>query len=263
MILLQIVRSVRLVAIACLANGILLAFSQIALAQTVLGGSKFPINIAKSGSYILKHNLVPPANITAINITANDVSLDLNGFTITGTPTVPTVWAIQSTSTGVIVRNGQVTGLCLSLGQNALVEDVLALNCAMTAGVIVGSNSSVSRSVATSDFIGINCSGSNCSLSDNTVSGSSLHGIGCSGNGCNFSRNTANGNGIGPTVGNGLDCNGTGCLFNGNVSNANVGAGIVSFDKTSAMTNNALNGNGVPFGGATSLGNNLCNGSPC
>ena len=69
-------------------------------------------------------------------------------------------------------------------------------------------------------------------------------------------------------VGNGLDCNGTGCLFNGNVSNVNGGAGIATRDKTSAITQNVLNGNvGVPLGGLlggpTSLGNNLCNGSPC
>jgi hypothetical protein len=139
--------------VVILASCILFGSNQIALAQSVLGGSKFPIIITKPGSYILKHNLVPPANTTAINIQASNVSLDLNGFAIIGTPSSPTVWAIQSTSAGVIVRNGQVTGLCLSLGQNALVEDVLALNCAMTAGVIVGSNSSVSRSVATSDFI--------------------------------------------------------------------------------------------------------------
>ena len=35
-------------------------------------------------------------------------------------------------------------------------------------------------------------------------------------------------------------------------------------DGTSAMTGNVLNGNSsTPFGGATSLGHNLCNGSAC
>lgn len=250
----------------------MLVLSILSMAGSVLGQTvitqksttTFPIKIQTSGSYKLGSNLKPPVNTDAIDVTVGGVTVDLNGFSITGSPTIGSVWAISAaTASGVIVRNGQASGLCLNLGQNAVVESVVALNCAMTAGVTVGSNSSVSRSVATSDFIGINCSGSNCSLTDNTVNSSSLHGIGCTGNGCNFSRNTASGNGIGPTVGNGLDCNGAGCLFNGNVSNANVGAGIASLDKTSAMTNNALNGNSTPFGGATSLGNNLCNGSPC
>jgi hypothetical protein len=234
--------------------------------QTVItqkSTTKFPIMLT-SGSYKLGSNLIPPINTNAIDVNANNVSIDLNGFSIIGSPTTPVLAISASSWAGVVVKNGVLSGFCMTLGQNALVEDIVALNCAMTDGIDVGSNSSVSRSVATSDFIGINCSGSNCSFTDNTVNSSSLHGIGCSGNGCNFSRNTANGNGIGPTVGNGLDCNGTGCLFDGNVSNANIGAGIASFDKTSAMTSNVLNSNGgVPFGGATSLGNNLCNGSPC
>ena len=227
----------------------------------------FPIKITTPGSYILKSNLAPPLNTNAIDVNVNRTTIDLNGFSISGSPTVPNVWAIWApTTSGVIVRNGQVKGLCLDLGQNALVEDIVAFNCSVTDAIDVGSNSIVLRSQALNGHDqGIVCSSpgnNNCLFADDTATANVQNGIVCLGNGCNFSRNTANGNGT--TVGNGLDCNGTGCLFDGNVSNANVGAGIATFDKTSAMSNNVLNGNGaLPFGGATSIGNNLCNGSKC
>jgi hypothetical protein len=45
----------------------------------------FPVTISQPGSYRLMGNLtVPDINTTAIVITANDVTLDLNGFTIAG-----------------------------------------------------------------------------------------------------------------------------------------------------------------------------------
>jgi hypothetical protein len=226
-------------------------------AQTVISKPlKYPVKITKSGSYILKSNLAPPLNVDAIDISANNVTIDLNGFSISATPTSASVWAISAfTSSGVIVRNGQVSGICLRLGQNSLVEDMIVLNCSMTDSIDVGANSSVLRSVATGAHVmGILCSdigptlGSNCLFLDNTANGNGSNGITCERNGCNFARNTANGNGT--AVGNGLDCNGIGCLFDGNVSNSNAGAGIASFNSTSAMIGNVLNGNSaIPFSG--------------
>jgi hypothetical protein len=46
--------------------------------QVVLSGG-FPYQITQSGSYTLSGNLVSPSN-TAINITAPNVTLDLNGL---------------------------------------------------------------------------------------------------------------------------------------------------------------------------------------
>jgi hypothetical protein len=250
----------------CLAIAFVSGFSQFAYAQTVIGASKFPIAITRSGSYILKRNLVPPINITAIEIQADNVSIDLNGYSIIGTPNIPNVWAIHSTSTGVILRNGQVSGLCIGLGKNALVEDIVALNCSSSDAIDVGSNSSVLRSQALKgNLSGIVCvgQGNNCLFADDVAISNPQNGITCLGSGCNFARNTANSNGS-STTGNGLDCNAAGCLFNGNVSNNNLGFGISAADHTSAATNNVLNGNGLaPILGATSLDNNLCNGSQC
>jgi hypothetical protein len=252
---------------ACVAIAVLAGFAQVAFSQTVISGTKFPITLSKSGSYILKKNLIPPANTTAIEIQASNVSIDLNGFAIIGSPTVPNVWAIhQSSGSAVILRNGQVSGLCIGLGQNALVEDVLALNCTSTDAIDVGPNSTVLRSQALNGHdSGIVCgsAGNNCLFADDVAAGNPINGITCIGSGCNFTRNTTNGNGS-ISTGNGLDCNGSACLFNGNVSNNNLGYGISTFDHTSAATNNVLNGNGIaPIWEATSVGNNLCNGSVC
>jgi len=63
-----------------------------AYAQKLVGQAKtLPIVISKSGSYKLRSNIVvPDANTTAIEIRADNVTLDLGGFSILG-PTSCTV----------------------------------------------------------------------------------------------------------------------------------------------------------------------------
>jgi hypothetical protein len=69
----------------------------------------FPVTISKAGSYVLTGNLtVPNSNTTAIEITADDVTLDLNGFSILG----PTVCV------------GGQGGLCPGTGHGVVASDV-------------------------------------------------------------------------------------------------------------------------------------------
>src|SRR5947208_13936545 len=71
-------------------DGVVLINQSAALAGNVTPGDTpgFPVTISVSGSYRLSGNLtVPDANTTAIQITADDVTIDLNGFAIAG-PTV-------------------------------------------------------------------------------------------------------------------------------------------------------------------------------
>lgn len=73
-------------------DGVVLIDQNHALAGSVTPGDApgFPVTISQPGSYRLSGNLtVPNANTTAIQITADHVSLDLNGFAIIG-PTVCT-----------------------------------------------------------------------------------------------------------------------------------------------------------------------------
>ncbi len=85
--------------------------------STVLAMGGFPYSIAQSGSYKLTGNLVVPSLFSGIVISVSDVTLDLNGFTITGasqgfagmpsTALIKTVGAVH----GVTVRNGVLHGV--------------------------------------------------------------------------------------------------------------------------------------------------------
>src|SRR5512137_442794 len=63
-------------------------------------GPGFPVTISKPGSYILKSNLkVTDANKTVILVTTDNVTIDLNGFSILG-PTVCTSTPLSCNPTG-------------------------------------------------------------------------------------------------------------------------------------------------------------------
>src|SRR5437660_11740367 len=71
-------------------DGVVLINQSAALAGNVTPGDApgFPVTISAAGSYRLSGNLtVNDANTTAIQITADNVAIDLNGFSIIG-PTV-------------------------------------------------------------------------------------------------------------------------------------------------------------------------------
>lgn len=124
-------------------------------AKALAGGSipgdapGFPITIAQPGSYKLTGNLTVPANTTAIDITVPGVTLDFNGFNVTG-PVKCTlggagmtlcnaqqnnfgVALIQATD-GAILRNGTVqgsTGVGIRLlGQGHLLESLAVTSSA-------------------------------------------------------------------------------------------------------------------------------------
>jgi len=68
----------------------------------------FPIQISASGSYVLTSDLVQAvANIGGISIQSDDVTLDLNGFTISGPGTVAGV-GVSIAGDRVVVSNGSV-----------------------------------------------------------------------------------------------------------------------------------------------------------
>lgn len=129
-------------AIACL-----MAIAQSASAQAVItqnsalagnvtpgDAAGFPITITQPGSYKLMSNLVVPAGTGGIEIKSDNVTLDLNGFTIAGpttcTRTTATMAVTCSTTTGgysnvgvklnatggmATVRNGSVQGFMIGV----------------------------------------------------------------------------------------------------------------------------------------------------
>lgn len=72
-------------------------------------GGQFPIIICQSGSYKLSGNLVVPAGLDGIDITADGVTLDLNGFTMIGLSGVHG-WGVSSFNSNVTVQNGHIKG---------------------------------------------------------------------------------------------------------------------------------------------------------
>jgi hypothetical protein len=114
---------------------------------TVMAAGGFPYKITQPGSYKLSGNLVVAASTTdGIDIMASNVSIDLNGFTISGPVTCTgsgysiscvgnggigiLAFAGLSAPSNVAVRNGSVVGfsngIVLQEGFNYLVEEVQA-----------------------------------------------------------------------------------------------------------------------------------------
>lgn len=148
-------RSLRFIALACLG----LAAAEAALAGDgvlELNGAcvnsgcfsgdspGFPVEITQPGSYRLTSNIEINQNTTAVDISADDVTLDLNGFAIRGPTTCQTTsppscsntgigTGISSTGTSTTVRNGSVSGAgasCIALNApNARVSDVSISEC--------------------------------------------------------------------------------------------------------------------------------------
>jgi hypothetical protein len=146
-------------------DGVVLIDQNRALAGNVTPGDTpgFPVTISQPGSYRLSGNLtVPDSLTTAVQITANDVTLDLNGFSIIG-PTVctpnPTMCNFSGggvgvhagsftvgvvAPNGVKVMNGTVRGMGFHgvrlIGNQTVVERVIAHSNGGP-GIVVGDGS--------------------------------------------------------------------------------------------------------------------------
>jgi hypothetical protein len=156
-------------------------------------GGHFPIVICQSGSYRLAGNLtVPDADTTAILITSINVTLDLNGFSISG-PTTCSFTACSPTGIGMgidtrfpsltllggpTVLNGTVqgmgsTGINLGTSVASRVEGVQAIGngeIGIAAAGIVRNNI-----VSSNGLIGIEAR--NAVVSGNQVVGNFLDGL--------------------------------------------------------------------------------------
>ncbi len=131
-----------------------------------------PVEITMPGKFILTSNLeTSDPNVATIIISANNVRLDLNGFTLKG----PNQCDLDSGScspggsgrgidliggeeaiSGLHVINGQVEGFgnyCMTVGRSGFVADVTARNC--FAGIGVGRGAVAERVRAVNNLFGI------------------------------------------------------------------------------------------------------------
>ena len=124
----------------------------------------FPVTLSEPGSYRLESNLtVLDASTTAIEITADDVTVDLNGFVVSGPNVCPSpgVCDFSFGGTGIVstadhstILGGTVRGMggaAIALGKYARVERVDVRHNG-SIGIRVGLDSLVSDSVAELNF---------------------------------------------------------------------------------------------------------------
>lgn len=72
--------------------------------------SSLPITITNAGSYYLITNVIGASATTGITISTNNVSIDLNGFTLQGVPTATTAVYIPNPCTNITLCNGAISG---------------------------------------------------------------------------------------------------------------------------------------------------------
>jgi hypothetical protein len=255
-------------------DGVKLINQSVAVNGTASPGDDpgFPVTISQSGSYRLSGNLtVPDPNTTAIEITADDVTLDLNGFAILG----PTVCAgipltCNPTGTGdgifaaggienVTVVNGTVRGMGGAgvhlRGPSSLVDRVHATSNGST-GIIAGFAAIVTASQATANGGGGIIANTGSLVTGNTARGNRGNGISAVIVGGTVSSNAASSNG-----GAGISA-GIGSIVIGNSAASNTLHGLV-LDATAGYSQNALTlnngGNANPqVSGGINGGQNVC-----
>jgi hypothetical protein len=224
-------------------DGVIEINQEKALAGGVTAGDAagFPVLISVRGSYRLTSDLdltvvVDPPNTSAIEITTDDVTLDLNGFVIHGTTFcggVPVVTSCSPTGTGmgvdatgrrnVSVSNGTIRGMgshgfgasSPSTGDSR-VENVRASNNG-GAGIRIGNQ---------------------CLVKGNTTIRNGWMGI-FAGNQCMVKNNVAEGNNN-----NGIQSD-TGSTMIDNVSSFNGGTGVLGNIGSTLIGNTATNNTGV------------------
>lgn len=202
---------------------------------TVLGTGGFPYHITQSGSYRLSGNLVA-ASSAAIVVSASNVTLDFNGFTISCTA-CSGVPGILSTAAGTTLENGTVTGFGNSGSNGVFFQaagakvDHLNVNGNTTGIVTTGADLTVTNSnVSNNTVTGISGSSSQVTVVNCIVSGNGQDGIDVQ---------------SGLITGNTISTNGLGGSF--------TRGGVIVFGSGGVnITNNLISGNAV-FGIA--LGN--------
>lgn len=234
----------------------------------------YPITISSAGSYRLTSNLTGIiANTDGIFLTASRVTIDFNGFSLTG-PSAGTGVGNGISGTGTIgsaksttIKNGVIrgvrgTGIYLPGAPAVRVENMtLDINAGGSlgfvdgAGIYVGEDAQILRNRVTNNG-GVTVSGivtgNSALISENIVSGSGVTGIRCA-HGCAVLQNIATENGA-----SGIIVEGHGGTISGNTAYKNTQGGISGGSGSTILGNTAyLNGvDGIYAGSGSTVQNN-------
>lgn len=227
----------------------------------------FPVTISQPGSYRLTGNLtVTATNISAIVVFFDDVTIDLNGFSITG----PTVCSgsplscnpqhggrgVYSPGSNLSVFNGTVRGMQygIVMGENGRIEKVHATSNSEYGiygheGTLVNSNTSYRNGY------GIHSQGP---TTGNVANYNKF--IGINAQSATVSNNTANNNGTIGIVSSGNVVVGNTVIGNG--SHGLYSSGPLGYSNNVLINNNGGGTNPQVFGGVQ-IGTNLCGSTVC
>jgi hypothetical protein len=152
--------------------------------------------ITQPGSYYLTGNVSIPAASTGIEIVADDVTVDLNGFALIGQSGAVSGVRSSVSGTGVVVRHGLIsgtqTGVALTFSAAARVEDVTVHDVSST-GIAGGIQATIRDcTVRVAGATGISASTNSivesCNVSAATSNGISVSAqsviTGCTSSGC-------------------------------------------------------------------------------
>lgn len=241
---------------------------------SVLSSGGFPAVLTEPGSYRLTSNLlVPDENTTAIEIIADNITIDLNGFSILG-PVDCSGLACNVTGSGfgvngaanryLTVTNGTIRGMGrdgIGLGQDSRVEGVLVSDNGDD-GITLGGAGIVYRCIVKNNGgRGVKTA----ILKDSVVSSNFGAGVEISGNNGVISGNQIlfnNGDGItnraNPSNGGSL------IVLNAVYANGGFGLDLSNESSVSAFGNNNFNSNnagGAQTQGGIEISTNICEGN--
>jgi parallel beta-helix repeat protein len=146
--------------------------------DSIVAAGGYPLTIAATGGYVLTGNLTPPASTGALIVTAPDVTLDLNGFSIIGSGPIGTGISTIGAST-LTVRNGVVTGFgnsAVNIGSGGKILQLKVSNTGPNGTAINGADGCVvADSVISGNLVGVAVS--RCRLENNTITNNSWRGV--------------------------------------------------------------------------------------
>jgi len=198
-------------------------------------GNAFLFIISQPGSYYLTTNIVGVVGETGIEIATNNVSLDLNGFSVLGVPTdyAPDgIYIPSGNITNIAVFNGMISGWGNGGGIHSYAYNV-----------------TLERLTVSANNFGVECDNSTV-VRDCTVSGNFYYGIDVVGSCCFIKGNNCDGNDTAKSAGiGGIQINGANNRIEGNHVTGASGNGI-SILAIAGYTNNIVVQNSVEGDGA-------------
>ena len=185
-----------------------------------------------TGSYVLGNNISTTG--TCLTLTGNDITIDLDGFTIDGDDGISDKGITDGGTPrqNIVIRNGTIKdfgiGIDLGVSDGCKVEWILAFSNFI--GILVSDACQVSHNIANLNVSRGIVTGMDCNISHNIANNNGLHGIVAEFGGSNIIYNTTNGN---TTFGINVDCpsNLVGNIAQNNGTNLNQnGAGCKRYN---------------------------------